>query len=68
MAVYMVVAEDGEGAWLDEPNAFDSLSEARLDGLRRLGRMNDATAVIYECREREALTVADLQKPPPTET
>ena len=66
MAVYMVVAEDGEGMWLDEPNAFDSLAEARVDARRRLGRMEDSTVVIYSCQEKEALTAADLCKSPNT--
>ena len=67
MALYLVVAEDGEGMWLDEPNAFDTLHEARLYALRRLGKRNDATTVIYSCREHEVLTAADLQQSTPPE-
>lgn len=57
MALYLVVAEDGEGMWLGEPITADTLTDARIEAARQWPRVGtDACIVIYECREKEVFT------------
>ena len=54
MPLYLVVAEDGEGMWLDEPTSFETLLDARREAKGRV--RDDATIVIYSCHEKEVFT------------